>query len=144
MFLHSLAATTQDVTLVRVDPDPQQQEFPCPHQSIEFRCQVFISALGIQWILPTSEMLIIGQAEDIGTVKSSSDNAYSATLADRTRDPDNANLFFFTSTLLVTKPVNGSSVTCVGVTGADPPTQSISIILSGKNCCKQIAQTHLC
>ena len=137
MFLHSLAATTQDISLVRVDPDPQQQEFPCPHRSIEFRCQV-LSEFGIQWILPTSEMLNIGQAEDIGTVQSSSDNAYSATLTDRTRDHDNANLFSFTSTLLVIEPVNGSNVTCVGVTGANSPTERTSIILSGITDCSKV------
>ena len=82
-------------------------------------------------------MLNIGQAEDIGTVKSSSDNAYSATLTDRTKDPNDENIFLLTSTLLVIEPVNGSNVTCVGVTGAISPTERTSIILSGiKDCSK--------
>ena len=114
---------------MRVDPDPQQQEFPCPHQSIEFRCQVFVSALAIQWTVPNGEPLEFAGTNNIGAVDNSSDNVYSATLTNKTGDSNSNSRFFFTSTLLVMEPVNGSSLTCVKVTGSD---KSTSIILSGK------------
>ena len=139
MFLHSLAATTQDISLVRVDPDPLQQEFPCPHRSIEFRCQISVTALAIQWNIPNNDMpLEFGQADDIGAILVSSDNVYSANLTEKTRDPNNNNRFYFISTLLAMEPVNGSSLTCVRVTGADPSTESTSIILSGITDCSKV------
>ena len=131
MFLHSLAATTQDVSLVRITPDPQQQEFPCPHQSIEFRCQISVAVLAIQWTLPIGEILEFIGAAIIGADDNSSDNVYSATLTNQV--PDSNSRFFYTSTLLVIKPVNGSNLTCVGSDGLDSVKESTSIILSGKN-----------
>ena len=132
-FIHSLAAA-QDVSVVRIEPDPLQQ-LPCPQQMIQFRCQILVPSFAVEWILPTSETLEFGQAENVGAVYVSSDNAYSATLTDRTGDPNSNNRFFFTSTLLVMEPVNGSNLTCVGVRGIGPVEERTSIILSGKNCC---------
>ena len=139
-FLLSLAAT-QDVSVVRIEPDPLQ-ELPCPQQMIEFRCQILVPSFAMQWTLPTGETLEFGGEMDIGTVAISSDNAYSATLRDRTGDPNSNNRFFFTSTLLVCVPVNGSNVTCVGLSGAVPVKENTSIIISGKNCCKQISPMY--
>ena len=135
-FLHSLAAT-QDVSVFRIQPDPLQQ-LPCPQQMIEFRCQILVPSFAVQWTLPTGETLEFGQAENIGAVYVSSDNAYSASLTNRAEDPNSAIRLFFTSTLLVMEPVNGSNLTCVGVSGAVPVKENTSIIISGKNCCKQI------
>ena len=130
--------------MVRIEPDPLQQ-LPCPQQKIEFRCQILVPSFVMQWTLPTGETVEFGQAENIGAVYVSSDDAYSATLTDRTEDPNNNNRFFFTSTLLVMEPVNGSNLTCVAVSGAVPVKESTSIILSGRNCCKQFLQrTTLC
>ena len=92
-----------------------------------------VSSFAVQWTLPTGETLEFGGEMDIGTIVTSSDDAYSATLRNRMEDPNSAIRFFFTSTLLVMDPVNGSNVTCVGVSGADPVKESTSIILSGKN-----------
>ncbi|CAI8036846.1 hypothetical protein GBAR_LOCUS20640 [Geodia barretti] len=126
----AVAAATQDVSVVRIEPDPLQQ-LPCPQQMIEFRCQILVPSFAVQWTLPTGETLGFGGGMDIGAVDNSSDNAYSATLRNRMEDPNSAIRFFFTSTLLVLEPVNGSNLTCVGVTGAVPVKESTSIILSG-------------
>ena len=125
--------------MVRIEPDPLQQ-LPCPQQMIEFRCQILVPSFVMQWTLPTGETLGFGGGMDIGAVDNSSDNAYSATLRNRMEDPNSAIRFFFTSTLLVLEPVNGSNLTCVGVTGAVPVKESTSIILSGKNCCTKFLQ----
>ncbi|CAI8054133.1 hypothetical protein GBAR_LOCUS29578 [Geodia barretti] len=98
---------------------------------IQFRCQILVPSFAVEWILPTSETLEFGQAENVGAVYVSSDNAYSATLTDRTGDPNSNNRFFFTSTLLVMEPVNGSNLTCVGLSGAVLVKESTSIIISG-------------
>ena len=128
--------------MVRIEPDPLQ-ELPCPQQMIGFRCQILVPSFAMQWTLPTGETLEFGQAENIGAVHVSSDNTYSATLRDRTGDRITSNnRFFYTSTLLVLVPVNGSNLTCVGVSGAVPVKERISIIISGKNCCKQISPTY--
>ncbi|CAI8015503.1 hypothetical protein GBAR_LOCUS9598 [Geodia barretti] len=123
-------AATQDVSVVRIEPDPLQQ-LPCPQQKIEFRCQILVPSFVMQWTLPTGETVEFGQAENIGAVYVSSDNTYSATLTDRTGDPNSNNRFFFTSTLLVLVPVNGSNLTCVGLSGAVAVKESTSIIISG-------------
>ncbi|CAI8013188.1 hypothetical protein GBAR_LOCUS8398 [Geodia barretti] len=126
-----VSAATLDVSVVRIKPDPLQDEFPCPQQMMEFRCQILVPSFAIQWTVPTGDHLDFGQTDNIGTFYVSSDNAYNATLTDRTGDPNSNNRFFFTSTLLVLVPVNESNLTCVGVTGADPVKESTSIILSG-------------
>ncbi|CAI8015509.1 hypothetical protein GBAR_LOCUS9598 [Geodia barretti] len=126
----AVAAATQDVSVVRIEPDPLQQ-LPCPQQKIEFRCQILVPSFVMQWTLPTGETVEFGQAENIGAVYVSSDNTYSATLTDRTGDPNSNNRFFFTSTLLVLVPVNGSNLTCVGLSGAVAVKESTSIIISG-------------
>ena len=82
--------------------------------------------------------LEFGQADDIGAILVSSDNVYSANLTKKTKDTNNNNRFYFTSTLLAMEPVNGSSLTCVGVTGTDPPTESTFIILSGITDCSNV------
>jgi hypothetical protein len=125
-----VSAAAQDVSVVRIEPDPLQQ-LPCPQQKIEFRCQILVPSFAVEWTLPTGETLEFGQAENIGAVYVSSDDAYSATLTNRTEDPNSANRFFFTSTLLVMEPVNGSNLTCVAVSGGVPVKESTSIILSG-------------
>ena len=135
-FPHSIIAATQDVSVVRIEPDPLQ-EFPCPQQMMEYRCEISVPPFAVHWTLPTGGSLDFGHAENIGAVYVSYDNAYSATLTNKTEDPNSASRYFFTSTLLVMEPVNGSNLTCVGVTGAVEVKESTSIILSGKNCCNQ-------
>ena len=118
--------------MVRIEPDPLQQ-LPCPQQMIEFRCSILVPSFAMQWTLPTDETVEFGHAENIGAVYVSSDNAYNATLTDRTGDPNSNNRYFFTSTLLVLEPVNRSNLTCVAVSVTGPVKENTLIILSGKN-----------
>ena len=122
--------------MVRIKPDPLQQ-LPCPQQMIEFRCSISVPSLAIKWILPTGASV---QTDNIGG--GGSIDTYSVSVTNKTEDPNSASRFFFTSTLLVMEPVNGSNVTCVGLSGADPVKESTSIILSGKNCCNRFLPTY--
>ena len=115
---------------------------PCPQQMMKYRCEISVPSFAVQWTLPTGGSLDFGHAENIGAVYVSYDNAYSATLTNKTEDPNSASRYFFTSTLLVMEPVNGSNLTCVGVTGAVEVKEITSIILSGKNCCNRFLPTY--
>ena len=118
----------QGITLVRTEPDPQQ--LPCPQQRIEFLCQILVPSSVLTWTLPTGDQLQFSILRNIGDVRNSSDNVYSATLTGKTEDDDpNTDRFFFTSTLLILEPVNGSTLTCTGVNVADLVD---TIIINGK------------
>ena len=107
------SSAAQYVTLVRTEPDPQQ--LPCPHQRMEFQCQILIPSSALTWTLPTGVIVEFGVRRNVGDARNSSDNVYSATLTEKTEDDDpNTDKFFFTSTLLVLEPVNGSNLTCKG------------------------------
>ena len=85
------------------------------------------------WTLPTGDVLEFGVLRNVGGVRNSSDNVYSATLTGKTEDGDpNTGRFFFTSTLLILEPVNGSNITCSGGTGADAVEGGTTVIISGK------------
>ena len=119
----------QDISLVRTEPDPQQ--LPCPQQRIEFQCQVLIPSTTLIWTLPTGVELEFGVLRNVGDVRNTSDNVYSATLTQKTEDNDpNTDRFFFTSTLLVLQPVNGSNLTCKG---EDIMGLGTTISVSGEN-----------
>ena len=69
----------------------------------------------------------------VGDVRNSSDNVYSGTLTGKTEDGQgNTDRFYFTSTLLVLQPANGSTVTCNGGVVANPVEESTTITLSGE------------
>ena len=122
----------QNISLMRTEPDDLQQ-LPCPHQRQEFQCQILVTSFALQWTVPTGgSPLEFGAGSDIGDMENSTNNVYSATLTNRTVDPNSSSRFFFTSTLLVVQPVNRSTLTCVGLSGADPVENSTTIILSGK------------
>ena len=126
--LHSLA----DVSVVRIKPDPQQ--LPCPQQMIEFQCEILVPTTTLIWGLHTGEMLEFGVLRNVGDVRSSSDNVYSATLTAKREDDDpNTDRFFFASTLLIREPVNQTTLTCTGSGGVDPVDKSTTITQSGKN-----------
>ena len=90
-----------------------------------------ITTFALQWAVPTGGPLEFGGGSDIGDMANSSDNVYSATLTDKTVDPNSNNRLFFTSTLLVLEPVNRSTLSCTGVSGADPVENITTIIISG-------------
>ena len=116
---------------MRTEPDPQQ--LPCPHQRMEFQCQTLIPSSALTWTLSTGYTLVFLITRNVGDVRNSSDNVYSATLTAKTDDNDpNTDRFFFTSTLLILEPVNGSTLACTGGSGADPVDNTTTIIISGK------------
>ena len=121
----------QGITLVRIDPDSLQ--VPCPQQRMEFQCQIMVSSTALTWTLPDGSFLEFDRVSDFGIAINSSDDIYSAILTSRTddNDPSTSTRFFFTSTLVVMQPMNRSTLTCAGGSGADPVEESTSIILSG-------------
>ena len=118
---------------MRTEAEPQQ--LPCPHQRIVFQCQILVPSTALTWTLPTGVILEFGVLRNVGDVRNST--LYSATLTEKTEDDDpNTDLFFFTSTLLILQPVNGSMLTCGGDGAMNSDT---TISLSGKVICVHCA-----
>ena len=115
----------QDLALVRTQPDPE--ELPCPQQQIKFDCQINVPSHVLKWDLPMGQSLEFGVLRNVGDVRNSSDNSYSATLTGKIND-QNSDLFFFNSTLLVLQPVNISILTCKI---SDQVEESSTITISG-------------
>ena len=111
------------------------QHLPCP-QTLEFQCQIMNGTTTLTWSLPNGVELEFGVGRNVGYIRNSSDNIYSATLTGKTEDNDpNTDRFFFTSTLLVLQPVNGSTLTCGGAVGLETVQNSTTITLSGMYVC---------
>ena len=98
-FLPTLYAAAQDIDLARTEPDPQQ--LPCPQQTIQFQCRIFLPSAALIWDLPTGDSLEFGVLRKVGDVRNSSNNVYSATLIGKTEEDEHTDRFLFTSTLLV-------------------------------------------
>ena len=127
-FTSFILSAAQDITLLRTEPDPQQ--LPCPHQRIEFQCQTLVPSSALTWTLPTGVELEFGVLKNVGDVRNSTDGVYSATLTEKREDDDpNTERFFFTSTLKILEPVNGSNLTCEG---DDMMNLDTAVSLSGK------------
>lgn len=121
----------QDVNLMRAKPNPEQ--LPCPDQTVEFSCQIMVPSASLIWILPTGVHLEFNIARNVGDIRNSSNNIYSANLTNKIEDDDpSTDRFLFSSTLLILQPVNGSNNTCSGGTVADPVEHSTTISVSGK------------
>ena len=107
------------------------QQLSCPQQRVEYKCQITVPTTALTWTIPTGVVLEFGSLRNVGDVRNTSDNVYSATLTEKTEDDDpNTERFFFTSTLLVLQPVNVSNLTC---DGSNVETESTTITLSGKH-----------
>ena len=119
----------QDITLERIEPD----QLPCPEQSVTFQCQIMVPSAQLTWTLPTGATLVFSIGRDVGYVRNSPDNVYSATLTGKIEADPDGDRFFFTSTLLVLKPVNGSNLTCAGGTVSEPVKMRTTIALSGES-----------
>ena len=125
------AVAGQDISLVRTEPDDPQQ-LPCPHQRQEFQCQIMTPVFSLVWSLPNDEILEFGVLRNVGDVRISLDGNYTATLTDkRAHDGDR---FFYTSTILVLEPVNGSNLTCRAVDGSLQLEKRIVTAISGIKC----------
>ena len=108
----------------------ETQQLPCPQQRVEYKCKITVPTTVLTWTLPTGDGLEFGALRNVGDVRNSSDNVYSATLTEKTKYNDtNTERFYFTSTLLVLEPVNGSTLTC---DGSNVESESTTITLSGK------------
>jgi hypothetical protein len=123
--------TEQNIALVRLEPDPQQI-MPCSWQRMQFQCQSMIPSATLTWILPTSEILEFSVIKNVGDIRNSSDNVYSATLTGKTEDDDpNTERFFFTSVLQILMTSNGSNLSC-SAAGTETVKDTTTIIFSGE------------
>ena len=100
----------------RTEPDPNSQEFPCPHQRVQYKCTTLRPVATLTWWIPPSGVgLGFTGASSVGRVRNSSDDQFSATLTSKMEDEDpESDDLFFTSTLLIIDPVNGSDIICSG------------------------------
>ena len=119
----------QDITLERIEPD----QLPCPEQSVTFQCQIMVPSAQLAWTVPNRDDLEFNINRDVGYVRNSPDNVYSANLTGKIEADLDGDRFFFNSTLLVLEPVNGSNLTCKGGTVSDPVEMRTTIALSGEN-----------
>ena len=100
---------------------------------IKFECEILVPTATLIWTLPNDEMLEFGVRSSVGEVRFSLNNDIS-TLTGKMEDSDPiTGRVFFTSTLLVKEPINGTTLTCIGGGGADPAEKSTEITLSGEN-----------
>ena len=129
--VNTVSAQEDDIILVRTEPDPTSQELPCANQTIVYECQQLISSDTLTWTLPNNDTLRFSILRDINDIEPSDDDNYIATLTNKI-EGDETDTFFFTSTLMILEPVNGSTVRCTG--GTTPQVSNdITIILSGRS-----------
>ena len=124
-----MKTVAEDVVIQRIEPDPATQEFPCPHQIVQYKCQTLISTATLTWRLPSGDTLPFTGGSSVGRVRNSSDDQFSATLTGKMEDDDDH--FFFTSTLLILEPINGSSLTCIASVSGSLSQRNTTIVLSG-------------
>ena len=129
---HTVSAQEDDIILVRTEPDPTSQELPCANQRIVYECQQLISSYDLTWTLPNNEVLRFSFSRDINDTETSDDDNYIATLTNKI-EGEVIDTFFFTSTLMILEPVDGSTVTCTGGTISNIVNNDITIILSGRS-----------
>ena len=117
----------------RIEPDPATQEFPCPHQIVQYKCQTLLPTATLTWRLPSGDTLPdFTGGSSVGAVRNSSDDQFSATLTGKMEDDDTMTDFFFlNSTLLILKLINGSSLTCIASVSGSLSQDNSTILLSG-------------
>ena len=81
-------------------------------------------------MLPSGVGLGFTGASPVGRVQNSSDDQFSATLTSKMEDedPDSDDLFF-TSTLLIIDPVNGSDIVCSGTAASGAVSQGKTVVI---------------
>ena len=129
---HTVSAQEDDIILVRTEPDPTSQELPCANQIIVYECQQLIPSNDLTWTLPNNEALRFSQSRNINDSETSDDDNYIATLTNKI-EGEEIDTFFFTSTLMILEPVNGSTVTCTGGTASNPVSNDTKILFSGQS-----------
>ena len=131
----SIIIVAEDIVIRRTEPGPNSQEFPCPHQRIQYECTTLRPVAAQFWdLIPSSVRLSFTGASAVGRVRNSSDDQFSATLTSKMEDEDpESDDLFFTSTLLIIDPVNGSELTCSGTAASGTVFQeSTTVVLSGE------------
>ena len=132
---HTVLAQEDYIILVRTEPDPTSQELPCANQMIVYECRLLIPSSELIWSLPNNEILRFSQSRDINDTEPpdpSDDDNYIATLTNKI-EGEEIDTFFYTSTLMILEPVNGSTVTCTGGTTTNPVSNDITVTLSGRS-----------
>ena len=142
----SLGMTTlvaEDVVIERIEPDPATQEFPCPHQIVQYKCQTMVSTFTLTWTLPSGDTLPdFTGGSSVGAIRNSSDDQFSATLTGKMEDDDpDTDLFFFTSTLLILNATNNSILTCFAAIEGPNVVHNTFILLCGEYTKLQIRST---
>ena len=124
----------EDVVIERIEPDPAIQEFPCPHQIVQYKCQTLLPTAALTWRLPSGDTLPdFTGGSSVGTVRNSSDDQFSATLTGKMEDNDpDTDLFFFNSTLLIVNTTNNSILTCFVTIKGPNVEQNTFILLCGE------------
>ena len=137
---HTVSAQEYDIILVRTEPDPTSQELPCANQIIVYECQQLIPSDTLIWTLPNNVILRFSFSRDINNTVTSDDGNYIATLTNKI-EGNETDTVFFTSTLMILEPVDGSTVTCTGGTASNPVSNDTKIIFSGRSLlCVQFVQ----
>ena len=131
-YSHTVSAQEEDIILVRTEPDPTSQELPCANQTIVYECQQLLSSSELIWTLPNNEVLRFSILRDINDTVTSDDDNYIATLTNKT-EGEEIDTFFFTSTLMILEPVDGSTVTCIGGTISNIVSGDTTVTLSGRS-----------
>ena len=123
----------EDVVIEKIEPDPATQEFPCPHQIVQYKCQTLIPTATLTWRLPSGDTLPeFTGSSSVGRVRNSSDDQFSATLTGKMEDDDpDTDFFLFNSTLLILEPINGSSLTCIASVSGSLLQDNTTIFQSG-------------
>ena len=122
----------EDIVIQRTEPDPSSQEFPCPHQRVQYECTTLRPVAVQRWMLPSGVGLTFTGTSSVGRVVNSSDDQFSVTLTSKMEDPDSDDLFF-TSTLLIIDSVNDSHLICSGTPASGNVFQgNTTLVLSGE------------
>ena len=133
--LCNITLAAEDIVIRRAVPDPNSQEFPCPHQRVQYECTTLRPVASQTWRVPSVGVgLGFAGTSPVGRVRNSSDDQFSATLTsmNEDEDPDSDNLFF-TSTLLIIDPVNGSELICSGTAASATVFQgNTTVVWSGE------------
>ena len=100
---------------------------------MQYKCQTLIPTATLTWRLLCGGTPEFTGGTPVGRVRNSSDDQFSATLTGKIEDDDpDTDRFFFTSTLLILEPMNGSSLTCIASVNASfSPEITRNIVLSG-------------
>ena len=97
-----------------------------------YECQQLIPSESLIWTLPNNEILRFSLSRNINDIETSDDDNYIATLTNKI-EGNETDTVFFTSTLMILEPVNGSTVTCTGGISPNLVNAETTITFSGQS-----------